>query len=464
MGYDLTKPSDPALAPGEARCPGPSTRDIIASDGDQTPAPLLAESYQFLGDADIAFARYTSEDLYDQEIRSVWSRTWQWACREEHIPNVGDYVVYDVGPYSIIVIRATKDDVKGFVNSCLHRGMQLCDAGSQGQGKQFLRCPFHGFTWHLDGTLKEIPCRWDFPHINDAEFSLPQVRVALWSGFVFINMDSNAQDLNDYLEVLPEHFADWPLENRYVTLHVEKVLPANWKMAMEAFLEAFHVLATHSQAVKTAGDANAQYDIFGDNVTRFVHTIGYPSPHLRDQPSQEEQLQALGGWHLLEGANKLPEGETARSLLAADRRRQLSNEMDVDLTNVSTSEMLDSIEYFLFPNMFLFPGITIPMIYRFRPIDVDHCLHEILFLQPVPENGPRPEPARKVRLEIEDSYTTVDGFDPGLAHVFDQDTNNLYHQRAGAKASVKGAQTLGNYQEARIRRLHMTLDKYLSAP
>ena len=136
--------------------------------------------------------------------------------------------------------------------------------------------------------------------------------------------------------------------------------------------------------------------------------------------------------------------------------------MDVDLTNVSTSEMLDSIEYFLFPNMFLFPGITIPMIYRFRPIDVDHCLHEILFLQPVPENQPRPAPAQKVRLEIEDSYTTVDGFDPGLAYVFDQDTNNLYRQRAGAKASVKGAQTLGNYQEARIRRLHMTLDKYLN--
>ena len=462
MGYDLTKPSDPALAPGEARCPGPSTRDIIASDGDQVPPPLLEESYQFLGDADIAFKRYTSEDLYDQEIRRVWSRTWQWACREEHIPNVGDYVVYDVGPYSIIVIRVAQHEIKGYVNSCLHRGMQLCDADSQGQGKQFLRCPFHGFTWHLDGTLKEVPCRWDFPHLNEDEFNLPEVRVGLWGGFVFINMDPDAQDLMAYLEVLPNHFAHWPLQQRFVAMHVEKVLPANWKMAMEAFLEAFHVLQTHSQAVKTVGDANAQYDIFGDNVTRFVHTIGYPSPHLRDQPSQEEQLQALGAWHLLEGANRLPEGETARSLLAADRRRELSNEMDVDLSGVSTSEMLDSIEYFLFPNMFLFPGITIPMIYRFRPIDVDHCLHEILFLQPVPENQPRPAPAQKVRLEIEDSYTTVDGFDPGLAYVFDQDTNNLYRQRAGAKASVKGAQTLGNYQEARIRRLHMTLDKYLN--
>lgn len=464
MRYDLTEPSDPALAPGAARCPGPSTRDIIVSDGDQLPPALLEESYEFLGDADVAFARYTSLDLYDQEIKRLWPRTWQWACREEYIPEVGDYVVYDVGPYSVVVIRTTTHEIKGYVNSCLHRGMQLCDAGSQGKGKQFLRCPFHGFTWHLDGTLKEIPCRWDFPHVNDAEFSLPEVQVALWGGFVFINMDPDARPLMDYLEVLPDHFAQWPLQERYVALHVEKVLPANWKMAMEAFLEAYHVLATHSQAVKTAGDANAQYDIFGENVTRFIHTIGYPSPHLHDQPSQEEQLQALGGWHLLEGADKLPDGETARSLIAADRRSTLSKEMGVDLSNVSTSEMLDSIEYFLFPNMFLFPGITIPMIYRFRPIDVDHCLHEILFLQPVPENRPRPEPAQKVRLEIEDSYTTVDGFDPGLAFVFDQDTDNLYRQRAGAKASVKGAQTLGNYQEARIRRLHMTLDKYLSAP
>ncbi|MCZ6658169.1 MAG: aromatic ring-hydroxylating dioxygenase subunit alpha [Gammaproteobacteria bacterium] len=462
MGYDLTKPSDPALAPGEARCPGPSTRDIIASDGDQVPPPLLEESYQFLGDADIAFNRYTSEDLYDREIRRVWSRTWQWACREEHIPNVGDYVVYDVGPYSIIVIRVAQHEIKGYVNSCLHRGMQLCDAGSQGQGKQFLRCPFHGFTWHLDGTLKEVPCRWDFPHLNEDEFNLPEVRVGLWGGFVFINMDPDAQDLMDYLEVLPNHFAHWPLQERFVAMHVEKVLPANWKMAIEAFLEAYHVLATHSEAVKTVGDANAQYDIFGENVTRFVHTIGYPSPHLRDQPSQEEQLQALGGGHLLEGSDKLPPGETARSLFAAFQRREFSKELGVDLSGVSTSEMLDSIEYFVFPNMFLFPGITIPMIYRFRPIDVDHCIHEILFLHPVPENGPRPPPAQKVRLEIEDSYSTVEGFNPGLAYVFDQDTDNLYRQRAGAKASVKGAQTLGNYQEARIRRLHMTLDNYLN--
>ena len=131
-------------------------------------------------------------------------------------------------------------------------------------------------------------------------------------------------------------------------------------------------------------------------------------------------------------------------------------------SGVSASEMLDSIEYFLFPNACFFPGIGIPLIYRFRPLDVDHCVHEVLMLKPVPENGERPPPADVVKLGIDDSYTTVADFAAtGLAHVLDQDTENFKRQRAGVKAALKTGQTLGNYQEVRIRRLHMTLDEYL---
>jgi hypothetical protein len=108
-----------------------------------------------------------------------------------------------------------------------------------------------------------------------------------------------------------------------------------------------------------------------------------------------------------------------------------------------------------------FPGINIRLIYRFRPIDVDTCMHEILLLEPVPEHGPRPAPAVPVELGVEDSYTTVPGF--GLGFVLDQDTENFKRQSAGIKASLKGAQTLGNYQESRVRRLHQTVDEYMSA-
>jgi hypothetical protein len=268
-------------------------------------------------------------------------------------------------------------------------------------------------------------------------------------------MGAKPPPLAEQLEIIPEHFKLWPMHDRYVALHTEKVLPANWKMAMEAFLEAFHVLETHAQAVYTAADANAQYDIFGRHVSRFIHAVGVPSPHLRQEVSEAVLFSKLG-----RDPATLPEGAKARAEHARRLREELGAAFGTDLSGVSTSEMMDSIEYFLFPNAFFFPGINIRLCYRFRPLGPDECLHEILVLQPLPASGERPAPATPIRLGVEDSYTTVPGF--ALAEILDQDTDNLALQRDGAKASRKGAQTLGNYQEARIRRLHLTLDEYLS--
>lgn len=461
MKHDLTRRADRSLAPGEARCPGPSTREIIERDRDGAPVALTTESYRFLGDEDLPFARYTSPEFYRAEIEKLWPRTWQWACREEHIPNPGDWYVYDVGPYSALVIRGADGKIRAFVNSCPHRGMQFADAGSCGRGKQFVRCPFHGMSWNLDGSLREIPCRWDFPHVTDEEFRLTELPIGIWGGFVFVNFDQGAAPLEEYLEVLPAHFAEfaWPLEERYVALHMHKILPGNWKMCMEGFLEAYHVLATHPEGLRTAGDANAQYDVFGRNVNRFVHTIGYPSPHLPKALSEKELLAALG-----HDPDELPEGMGARQRHADLMRERLGRELGVDLSGVSTSQMLDSIEYFLFPNACFFPGIGIPLIYRFRPLGVDRCIHEVLMLRPVPEGRPRPAAAEVVKLGIDDAYTQVPAFaQTGLAHVLDQDTDNFRRQWAGMQASLKPGQTLGNYQEVRIRHFHETLDGYLAA-
>jgi phenylpropionate dioxygenase-like ring-hydroxylating dioxygenase large terminal subunit len=453
------------MKPGEARCPGPSTRDLILRDGWKVPDELVAESYEFLGDQDIPYDRYTSQAFFDAEIEKLWPKVWQWACREEHIPEPGDYVTYDVGPYSILVVRVSEDEVKAYHNSCLHRGTQLRPSDSTGSVPHF-RCPFHGWTWNLDGSLKEIPCRWDFPHVTDEEFALPEVKVARWGGFVFINMDENAGPLEDYLEVLPAHFAHWPLEKRYTALHVQKVLPANWKAAQEAFAEAYHVLETHSQALYTASDANAQYDVFGERTSRFIHTVGIPSPHLAEDVSEGEILKRMRG-----GGDDMavPEGATARSVVADHLRDAMGEAFDVDLSGLSPSELMDSIQYHLFPNTYLHSGVALPLIYRFRPngMDVNSAIFDILVLRPVPEHGEAPEAAETVYLQPGESYTTVPDLDPGLATVYDQDTGNLEMQQRAFHAAAAGAgkrgETLGNYQEIRIRRIHKTLDKYLGA-
>ena len=270
-----------SVNPGDARCPGPSTRDIILGDSTPTPSPLLTESYTFEGDSDIPYEEFTSPAYAQAEHEHMWGRTWQWACREEHIPEPGDYYVYDVGDRSAVIVRGPDGLIKAFHNACLHRGTQLKPPATTGFSTK-LRCPFHGWTWDLDGALVDLPCEWDFPHVDADEFALPQIRTGLWGGFVFVNFDDCAPELvagplEEYLGVLPEHFQDWNLGDRYVEVHIRKKLPANWKASAEAFLEAYHILETHSQSVMTAGDANAQYDVFGDHVTRFIHTIATTS-------------------------------------------------------------------------------------------------------------------------------------------------------------------------------------------
>lgn len=455
MKFDIYQPADPELAPGEARCPGPSARDTLMGD-EVTPAPLLEEAYEFLGDDDIPLERYTSEDFYQLEVEKVWAKTWQWACREEHVPSRGDYYIYDVAHYSVMVVRGEDMKIRAFVNSCPHRGMQFFDAGTQGTGKQFLRCPFHGMSWQLDGQLRDIPCRWDFPHIQDENFGLDELPCDTWGGFVFINLDKDAIPLEDYLEVLPAHFADWDLGNRYIALHTEKVLPGNWKMCMEGFMEAYHVLATHPEGLRFSAWANTQYDLLSPHVNRFIQTLASGNPQFEKEFSQAEIYKSIGY------PDELQEGKTARQQHAENTRKLVGEQLGKDLSDVPTSILLDSIEYHVFPNACFFPGINIPLIYRFRPLGVDKCIHDIMMLTPLPDSGERPAPAEKVHLEIDEPYVSVESFaENRLSFVLDQDTDNFKRQWAGMKASLKGKQTLGNYQEARIRHFHKTLTGYL---
>ena len=136
----LPLPEEPGVAPGSARCPGPSTRDIILADGQDVPPALIAEAYAVAGDGDISYDRYTSPDFMAREFTHMWARTWQWAAREEHVPEAGDYITYDIGPWSILIVRGDDGEIRAYRNVCLHRGTQLKRSDSSGNAME-LRCP-----------------------------------------------------------------------------------------------------------------------------------------------------------------------------------------------------------------------------------------------------------------------------------------------------------------------------------
>ena len=456
------------LQPGEARCPAISTQDIIAADKVQAPGWVRSESYEFLGSEDVSKDRYISADFARREMESMWTRTWQFACREEHIPEAGDYYVYDIGPYSFIVTRTDDGSIKAHFNACLHRGTKLKPSGTAGYAAD-IKCPFHGWTWNLDGTNKKVLCPWDFPHVDPDKLTLPEARVETLGGFVWINMDSDAPALRDYLGAKAvEHIEAWKLEDRYIYCHVQKSYPANWKLTVEAFMEAYHVLDTHPQVAPSNADANSQYDVYGEHVNRFISCLGVISPHLEGKFTEQQILDqfTIGDSSVMSDDRPKVGDGTARQAMADMFRGMFEQATNSDLSNVSDSELLDCFSYTIFPNTYLFPGISLPMVYRFRPDPKDHrrCIYEVMFMRPVPKDGPRPDPAEPIILRDDQSFAEAEGMDPGFGKILDQDTDNLYAQQEGLEASAKSGLTLGNYQEIRIRHFERAIDKYVAMP
>jgi phenylpropionate dioxygenase-like ring-hydroxylating dioxygenase large terminal subunit len=448
--------------PGMARSPAPSYQEYLARDTHEVPEALRRESYVYLGSDDVPKIGYVSRDFHDLEVERMWSRVWQIACREESIREPGDSVVFDLADYSVIIVRTADHRIKAFHNSCLHRGTALRSA--DGHVRE-LRCPFHGFAWELEGTLKEIPEAWDFPHIDRERFCLPEVRTATWAGFVFISMDLDGGSLADYLEDLPDHFAAWPLEDRYTGAHVAKVMNANWKVVLEAFLESWHTPFTHPQLV-ALGDVNSEYDVYPGrrHYSRAITPNGVPSPvaaNLDERGTYEAyfgiRAKSVGSEH-----PELPEGTTARAFLADILRQRLSDRTGVDLSRVSDAEALDAIMYFVFPNTIVWPGYALPNVFRFRPNgnDVDSCIMDVLQLWPYPDDQARPEPAKLHWLGADEPWASAAELG-SLGAVLDQDSGNMVKLQKGLKASRKPGITLANYQEGRIRHFHQTLDQYL---
>ncbi len=260
------------------RSSGVSFTELLAADSHPVDDLLRDESRAGLTDGNtrVPASFYTSQEFHALEVEKLWSKVWQLACLEEEIPDVGDYHVYEIAELSFLIVR-TADGIKAYRNACLHRGRLLRER--HGSGAKNLRCAFHGWAWNLDGSLKEIPCQWDFPSIDEADMALPEALVDTWHGFVFVNPDRGAGPLHDHLAGLDEHFAKYPFERRVKVAHVEKIMRVNWKACQEAFMESYHVVATHPTLMETLGDANTRYDTYG-NFSRAISPQGLESPHL----------------------------------------------------------------------------------------------------------------------------------------------------------------------------------------
>jgi len=189
---------------------------------------------------DPAFARLEEERL--------WPRVWQIACRVEEIAEIGDFITYDIANDSLLIVRSSADTIKAFHNVCPHRGRRLReDCGHIGK----VVCRFHGWSWTLNGDNIRVVDRDDWKGcLSDADVRLKEARVETWGGFVFINMDPGAEPLAGFLAPVNQRCDKFEFDKLRYRWYKTVVLPCNWKCAVEAFDEAYHVQQTHPQILK----------------------------------------------------------------------------------------------------------------------------------------------------------------------------------------------------------------------
>ena len=460
MNKKTTPPEDDILA----RSPGRSYQELLDTEVNPVPDSLRENTNPYLGSENLSVDRYLSREFHDKEVEHVWKRTWQAVCRDTEIAEAGDTFVYDITRFSIIVTRTEQGGLKAYHNACLHRGRQLVD--KSGNYENF-RCPYHAFTWELDGEFKGAPCHWDFPHVKKEKFGLPEVKVDTWGGWVFINMDPQAPELHDYLGVLPAHFERWKPENAYKMIHVEKVIPCNWKVGWEAFIESYHAIATHPQILKYTDDADSQYDVWGDHISRTITALGVPSFHLKDVTDQDVADTIFGVSAMVARPTdaEVPEGMTAREYIGQRNSEEFSKNHDRELASFATnSERMDSILYSIFPNFAPWAGFHPNITYRFRPNGDDHttALMEVMVLCQLATGAERPADVPVRRLGENELFSEAPELGVSLGSIFDQDLFNMPMIQKGMHNVQSRELVLSNYHEVRIRHYHQTLDKYIN--
>ena len=264
----------------------------------------------------------------------------------------------------------------------------------------------------------------------------------------------------DFLGGIQEQFEIWKLEDRFIEAHVTKIIGANWKIAQEAFSEAYHVNATHPQILPYLADTNSQVDVW-ENYSRVITAGLSTSPLLWYDVSEDDMMRGMLDVRVDQDSPiKIPAGQTARAVASASARDRWRSAVGDRVDSMSDSEMMDSIDYTIFPNMHPW-GAFNRIVYRFRPNGDDHrsSIMEVFFLSPF--SGKRPPNAKRRDLTIDEPFTNATELGM-LAKVFQQDVFNMSKVQAGLETTWKPGVTLGNYQEVKVRWLHKLLGEFVN--
>ena len=202
---------------------------------------------------------FVSAEVFAQEQERIFARQWVCVGHQSEIAKSGDYFVRDVAGESVIILRDQAGIVRAFHNVCRHRGTRLCEE-ERGHAAA-IQCPYHAWTYALDGRLLGSPHMDEVPGFDKAAYSLFAVNVGLWEGFVFVNLTDDAKPLDEVFAPLNGKFSHWNLQRLRSGKRIEYDVRANWKLIFENYSECYHCPGVHPMLSKVSPYDSAENDL-----------------------------------------------------------------------------------------------------------------------------------------------------------------------------------------------------------
>ncbi len=247
---------------------------------------------------------YTSQEWFDKEQQLIFGNSWQFAGLIEDIKDAGDYITVQCGHQNIVIVKGRDQRLRAFHNLCRHRGTQLLRA--VGKKQKALTCPYHDWTYDLNGQLISVPDKEEeFPDMDLDTICLHKASVDIWRGMLWVHPDPNADNITSWFEDCWEHLGPHN-PNRlieYPDTYYEKIINANWKIVAENYIDVYHLAHLHSNTLNMYNHAKAKYGFVGDHYmfweplsAEYHNNLDQLIPTKRIQEMTDEYLGAYVPW------------------------------------------------------------------------------------------------------------------------------------------------------------------------
>jgi len=202
---------------------------------------------------------FVSPEIFAEEQQKIFSKQWVLIGHQSQIAKTADYFVAEVAGESLIIVRDKRGAIHGFFNVCRHRGSRLIE-NRNGQSAA-IQCPYHAWTYGLDGRLIGAPHMDETPGFNKGEYSLHQINLALWEGFIFVNLADSPSPLAKWFEPLAGKFSNWNMAALRSAKRIEYDVHANWKLMFQNYSECYHCLGVHPELSRISPSDSAENDL-----------------------------------------------------------------------------------------------------------------------------------------------------------------------------------------------------------